>query len=200
MITIPELQIHYVERADHRNYGETELSPSEPPTLYGYNEIYKINNLWFAYEETDGGSSLSVGYQTREEAETSLRERAERTQAFWDEKVEWLRNGDRATSRLRQGYSLRTAGSYGHGADSSQVIRCSGVHYTIGQEPTEDELRGSRLGIGYAGARFSFQLLTGEVIHSRNVWYQGQIPVEYRELLPDNAVSLPQEQVRSWQS
>lgn len=47
-------------------------------------------------------------------------------------------------------------------------------------------------GSGFGGALFRFRLLaTGEVIESNNVWYQGRIPDEYRDVMPDNAIREP---------
>lgn len=41
---------------------------------------------------------------------------------------------------------------------------------------------------GFAGRRFRIRFLeTGEIIETTNLWHNGTIPDEFRDLLPDNA-------------
>lgn len=131
------------------------------------------SGLWFAYHESDGGSSRSLGYERREWAIESLLTTVSNYAQFWATKVAWKENGDRTTGDRLGG--------------TSRVIRCNGTHYTIGAEPASINYR-NRDGLGHAGHEFRFRLLaTGEEITSHNVWYQGKIPAEFTELLPDNA-------------
>lgn len=162
----------------------------EAPALAGHNAVYlRTNGLWFAYRETDGGSTGSVGYATREEAVAELEQRITGATAFWMEKVGWKLAGDKSPARDRWG---------GH---TQQVIRCDGVHYVRGREPDDaDYAANNRYGcFGFGGARITFRLLgTGEEVTGRNWWTQGTIPAEFRDLLPDNAerVVTPEEQAQ----
>lgn len=41
---------------------------------------------------------------------------------------------------------------------------------------------------GYDGNHFKIQLLkTGEIIETDNLWFNGEIPKEYKSILPDSA-------------
>lgn len=80
---------------------------------------------------------------------------------FWDEKVAWRANGDRA-------------------AEGEQVIRAGGEHYVVGPE----DKPGLR---GFYGDPFAFRLNGGELVHTTNLRHQGEIPPEYVDQLPDNA-------------
>ena len=41
--------------------------------------------------------------------------------------------------------------------------------------------------LGHSGRRFWIKYLDGRTITTNNLWYQGEIPEEYRSALPDNA-------------
>lgn len=134
--------------------------------------------MWFYNQETSGGGVGSRGYASRAEAELGL------VACIWqhieivERKVSWMRNGDKVPAQGR-GFQRQP---------EQQVIRCDGKHYTIGKEPSETEYRRNRDMLGFGGARWRFRLLaTDEIIESRNVWFQGEIPTEYRGLLIDNA-------------
>lgn len=58
--------------------------------------------------------------------------------------------------------------------------------YTIARE----DATGLR---GHSGARFRIQYPDGRMIESTNVWHQGQIPIHWRDRMPDTAVFLPEE-------
>lgn len=134
--------------------------------------------MWFFGRETAGGGTGSTGYASRVEAELGLVSNIWTHIEFIESKVTWMRNGDKVPPRGR-GF---------HRVPEAQVIRCGARHYTIGPEPSDAEWRNSRSMLGFGGAKFRFRLLaTGEIIESRNVWSQGEIPVEYRGLLIDNA-------------
>lgn len=129
--------------------------------------------LWFAIHESSGGSSRSIGHLTQEGAIADLLNTVTHFLTFWQNKVQWRENGDRTLTSRNDTYQR-------------PVIRCNGHHYTIGKEPAPGTR--SRDCLGHAGAKFCFRLLaTGEEIVSHNVWYQGRIPCDFRELLPDNA-------------
>lgn len=131
--------------------------------------------LWFYEQHTHGGATGSIGYLTREDALADLANHIWEHIQFWETKVEYRNNGDMT---IASKWELR------HDTPD-RVIRCNGIHYTIEPEPTSHTNRGM---LGHGGHRFRFRMLdTGDVITSHNVWRQGQIPVEYRELLPDNA-------------
>jgi len=40
---------------------------------------------------------------------------------------------------------------------------------------------------GFSGKKFTIKMNSGKIISTNNLWHQGKIPQEYRELLPDNA-------------
>ena len=66
--------------------------------------------------------------------------------------------------------------------DAPYVMRVEHTHYIIGDPDPTNPWR------GHGGRKFIFERLdTGERIESTNVWYQGQIPTDYDDLLPDNA-------------
>jgi hypothetical protein len=66
--------------------------------------------------------------------------------------------------------------------DDPETIRVNHCHYRIGPEDPNFYSR------GFGGAKFVFERLdTGERIVSTNVWYQGEIPTDYDDILPDNA-------------
>lgn len=46
---------------------------------------------------------------------------------------------------------------------------------------------------GFGGRKFIIQFFDGRVIESHDLWHQGTIPDQFREMLPDNAVFLPEE-------
>lgn len=83
---------------------------------------------------------------------------------FWDAKVRWKENND----KTEQG---------------ERVARIEGVHYVIGDENDTSTFR------GHGGRKFTIKFLdSDETITTTNLWRQGVIPEEYKELLPDNAI------------
>lgn len=83
---------------------------------------------------------------------------------FWVEKIRWARNGDRMTDR-----------------DARRVARIGGQHYVLGTRTS-----GEGRGMGGRAVKIRFTA-TGEEIVCTDLWHQGTIPAELRELLPDNA-------------
>lgn len=85
---------------------------------------------------------------------------------FWDGKVKWRENGD----------------DNGFG---DICVRINGHHYVIGKEGDGSGFK------GFAGHKFIIEFISGphqgKIIEATNLWHQGEIPINYRELLPDNA-------------
>nr|WP_297937003.1 hypothetical protein [uncultured Lachnoclostridium sp.] len=42
--------------------------------------------------------------------------------------------------------------------------------------------------LGHAGRRFTIRTFDGKIIETNNLWYNGMIPSEFRDQLPDNAM------------
>jgi len=63
-----------------------------------------------------------------------------------------------------------------------QII-VNGVHYRINE--TTAPFR------GFGGRTFNIIFHNGRKIETNSLWCQGKIPIEFRELLPDNAVFVP---------
>lgn len=55
-----------------------------------------------------------------------------------------------------------------------------GGHYVI----AEDAPKGFR---GFGGAEFKIRFFNGEQITTHNLWFQGEIPEEFKDKMPDNA-------------
>lgn len=160
------------ERDADVRYGERLLPADAEPSIFGYCEVYlrRDDGLWFAYHESDGGSSRSRGLPTKDDALAHLTATLARSHAYWRGLVRHVARGDRDE----------------HGR---QVIRSEGTHYIVGAEPAKGA---GRDGLGFGGHRWHFRLRSGEEIVSHNLWRQGRIPAEYRDLLPDNAEMVPQ--------
>lgn len=132
---------------------------------------------FLAYHKTPTGSSCSQ-HKTREEAEQSLERTREIHKKFWEEKVQWAENNDVVLGEKLQRLALRV----------------DGRHYVVTGVPDDySETRGS--GYGYSGHTFywqwtdhSQQLIDGKVWRCNNVWSQGEIPPEFLDRLPDNAI------------
>lgn len=75
-------------------------------------------------------------------------------------------------------------------ADPERAVIVNGVHHTLGDEPTEAQLRDrlKRSTLGWGGAKVRVRFHDGREVVSHNVWYQGEIPERWRDQLPDNAV------------
>lgn len=117
---------------------------------------------YVAFSRSPGGSQASPA-KTLEEANARLAEMRKFREDFWLEKVRWHENGDR-TDR------------------GEHCLRINGKHFVA--KPGER-------GHGFGGRRFVWQdLTTLQNFESSNVWHQGDIPPEFRDRLPDNAVWL----------
>ena len=88
------------------------------------------------------------------------------TDSFWNEKVEWKKNGDLTE-------------------DGNITVRVEGEHYVFHPETTSNI-------IGHSGREFTAEFISGphagKTIKCSNVWNQGVIPDAYTKTLPDNAV------------
>lgn len=66
-------------------------------------------------------------------------------------------------------------------AEKDEHIVVDGTCYAIAPAPINGFY-------GFDGRKFKIKMFdTGEVIETNNLWYQGKIPAEYREKLPNNA-------------
>lgn len=63
--------------------------------------------------------------------------------------------------------------------DDSNVVRVDGQHYIIGA--------GNAIGIGHGGDTFVIKFNDGREMTTTNLWHQGEIPLFWCQLLPDNA-------------
>lgn len=66
--------------------------------------------------------------------------------------------------------------------DNPNVARIAGTHYYI------DEDRPNAAFKGFGGMGFTIKFNDGRVVTTHNLWCQGDIPVVFRDRLPDNAV------------
>lgn len=66
-------------------------------------------------------------------------------------------------------------------AEKDEHIVVDGICYAIAPAPINGFY-------GFGGRRFKIKMLdTGDVIETNNLWYQGAVPEEYRDLLPNTA-------------
>jgi len=129
------------------------------------------NGKYFAYHRTPGGSSGST-HATIAEAAAALEEKKEFYNKFWEEKYQHKLNGDRSEN-------------------GAWCLRINGKHYMC--KPGDK-------GNGFGGRTFRWQMLnelTSNQIGlkpqaftyiTNNMWHQGDIPPEWRDRLPDNAI------------
>jgi hypothetical protein len=69
-------------------------------------------------------------------------------------------------------------------ADRSNAVVIGSVHYRIGKHIAN--IKPSLLGFG--GRHSTIRMIdTGEIIETNDLWHQGTVPEEYRELMPNNA-------------
>lgn len=133
------------------------------PRMVGYAAVVRVageerpGQRWYAM--CDGAGMWAAD---REAAVAEIERYVAFTASFWMEKVGWRLAGDR--NRL----------------NGNPVVRCDGSHYVLGSGNS-----GMR---GVGGRPFRFRMLAdGRVVKSTDVWFQGVIPAEFRDLLPDNA-------------
>lgn len=115
---------------------------------------------FLAHHSTLSGSS-TANAKTREQAQEELDKTIQFHREFWLEKVAWKDNGDRTP-------------------EGSLAIRINGRHFVT--------TPGS-VGQGFGGRRFKWVMKSNPevVLESRDMWSQGYIPQEFRDVLHDNA-------------
>lgn len=169
------MSVVYSNRTEHPDFGELPmrspfpgLAEPERPSADGQCEVYELGGKWFFYRVTSGGAHRSIGYASREAAEEELSQEIAGTYEFWREKIAWRKAGDRTSA-------------------GRPVIRCNGMHYVVGTGSA------GSLSAGFGGHEFRFRMLkSGQVVTTRDLWFQGEIPVEFRDELPDNAEIAPE--------
>ncbi|MEU3656470.1 hypothetical protein AB0E67_27415 [Streptomyces sp. NPDC032161] len=98
---------------------------------------------------------------------------------FWAEKIRWAIDGDQMPGDHSQAPVL--------------VARVNGRHYVVKPMNTTTP----RQFLGFGGALWTFRFNDGREITSNDVMTQGEIPAQFRDRLPDNAVIVPQEQPKT---
>jgi hypothetical protein len=66
-------------------------------------------------------------------------------------------------------------------------VRIEGEMYLIGPEQDRKDRNWER-GSGFGGRRFRIAFHDGRRVTTHNLWFHGEIPADYREALPNNAV------------
>jgi hypothetical protein len=191
-LTAPDIEYQIFELGGMDNHehsmilsGASPLVPAydsealERLGVAGWNAMWHHDGLWHAVHRTPGGG-CGTSVRTKAGARAALHREVDASIAFWMEKVVWHLRGD-----LWRGP---------HRHLDQPVIRCGGHHYTLGPKPQP----GDRGPFGHGGRQFAFRYIhSGVRVQSNNVWSQGRIPREFRELLPDNATpEVSDEQVR----
>ena len=69
--------------------------------------------------------------------------------------------------------------------DKQNEVIVGGVHYRCNTDKPIDNINPQWNGFG--GRRWHIRFFDGRDVITNNLWYQGQIPERFRELLPDNA-------------
>lgn len=165
----------WIERPTLVEMTETGVYPINPRS-----PLYATGTRFAAYAVSDGGSRTSW-HDTEEGAYAAIEEDRQFFERFWEDKVTWKEQGDRSTDRPwgAQAAKIRPF---------RDVLRVNGAHHTVGHMGVRG---GPRDGLGFGGAVFRWRWLDdpeGTVHESNNVWFQGNIPPEFRDRLPDNAV------------
>ncbi|MCL2255977.1 MAG: hypothetical protein FWC11_03865, partial [Firmicutes bacterium] len=65
--------------------------------------------------------------------------------------------------------------------DNPMVARINSCHYFIQPDDPTAAFQ------GYGGQLHKIKFFDGRIIETKNLWSQGQIPTEYRDVLPNNA-------------
>jgi hypothetical protein len=142
--------------------------------IAGWCAVYRSEGRWWGAQMTrEGISTSSHAFDGRQGAVDAILRQVRVATAYWMTKVRWRELGV-APGRHRD--------------RDAPVIRCEHEHYTLGPEPGQHGVQHWMGALGHGGRQFAFRYIaTGERIQSRNVWSQGRIPLEFRDLLPDNA-------------
>jgi len=156
-----------------------KFRPDDWPADEPYHEVFHLEDTgqWFAamYDKNGGGQRTSAK-DSKEEAEAAIYEHVAFIRKFWDQKVEWMSNGDWTIPDKKN-------------EPRQKVARIGGHHYVIGPQPTQSMIESNRRsgGLGHGGRKFTIRFLDGEVVETINLWAQGEIDPEYKSVLTDNA-------------
>lgn len=97
---------------------------------------------------------------------------------FWSEKVEWAEAGDQTP---KGSYAVRVEGKHYAGDLEAGLVRNDGRQF-----------------LGFSGAVWYIQFTSGphapKLFRTNNLWFQGDIPADMRDRLPDNAKFLKKEE------
>jgi hypothetical protein len=160
---------------DMSTTGVYPINPASP--------MYAKGTRYAAHHVSASGSSATSWHETEEAAREKLAEHERFHERFWGEKEKWKNDGDRTTDTK---YGTRPPRL----SPFRDVIRVDGVHYVaghLGRAP------GPGQGKGFGGRIIRWRWLDepeGTVHETDSLWYQGRIPMEWRDRLPDNAVFL----------
>lgn len=148
--------------------GSWSISASQ-----GYCAVFELEGRWKVYRRTEGGWTEATR-GSREAAEQVIYDLVQRAREIWDG---WVAAGE-------------------HDIRGNQVIRCGHTLYTVQPRPPDTYPRAYW---GFAGRHWRFRMLsTGQVVDTENLFFQGDIPTDYRDRLPDNAEQLPA--LQGWQT
>lgn len=64
------------------------------------------------------------------------------------------------------------------------VVVANNIRYSIGREPGSGE---NKSFLGFGGAKHEIEFKDGRVVISHNLWYNGEVPVHFRDRIPNNA-------------
>lgn len=177
LIPVDLSHVVFSERMDASTYALRNLLDRDAPaSIAGYAEVFRCIDpeakwfgYWFGYHESHGGGMGTSPQPTREHALAKIESSMRSAHAFWHGYAEMARrNGDRTDK-------------------GEPIVRAGGGHYVLGREPASGNRRDRDL-CGFGGARWEFVMLaTNRHVVSHNAWWQGMVPVEYADRLPDNA-------------
>ena len=80
-----------------------------------------------------------------------------------------------------------------------RAVIVNGVHYRMGEEPSDP--RSYRGMLGFGGAEWKIQFKDGRepaLVVSHNLWHQGHIPDRFKDRLPDNAEFIPKPELETF--
>lgn len=168
------------ERPVLEEMTETGVYPVNPASPF-----YLTGTRFAAHFRWENGSNVTSWHESETEAWNEIDGHVEFDARFWAQKEKWKNDGDRTTDDK---YGTRPPKL----SPFRDVLRIDGTHMTIGWMGVRDV--GYTQGLGHGGRVFRWRWLDepeGTVHESNNIWYQGKIPPEWRDRLPDNAVWLP---------
>jgi hypothetical protein len=156
--------------------------PDDWPDNEEYHEVFTLpSGKWFAVmEDPRGGATRTSAKDTQGEAFDAIYEHVQFTRRFWDQKVDWMNNGD---------WTIPDPKGDRRHRKPERVARIGGQHYVVGAEPTAQEMERNRQygGLGHGGHEFKIRFNDGTVCITHNLWAQGPIHPEYLPILTDNA-------------